>query len=121
MTLAGGDAPIDTPPLTLRRLRPEDLAFVVRIHSDPRVRRYLGGGLPLAAEESRAYLDNVLASYQRTGPGQLAMVRKSGGETIISIIDAENAASLRVARKFGLEREDTISMSGRSFDRYRWP
>ena len=195
MTLAGGDASIETPRLTLRRLRPDDLAFIARIHSDPRVRRYLGNGLPLTAEESRAFLESVLASYERIALGQLAVVRKSDGETIgrcglsymeielpphelpqpraytrgaappgtsvaverelgytfdsavwgngyaseaagavfryarerlgiariISVIHAENSASLGVARKFGLEREDTVWMSGRSFDRYRWP
>ena len=82
MTLACGDAPIETPRLTLRRLRSDDLAFVTRIHSDPRVRRYLGSGLPLSAEESRAFLDSILASYERIALGQLAVVRKSDGETI---------------------------------------
>ena len=195
MTLAGGNASIETPRLTLRRLRRDDLAFITRIHSDPRVRRYLGSGLPLTAEESRAFLESILASYERTALGQLAVVRKSDGATIgrcglsymeielpphelpqpraysrgaappgtrvaaerelgytfdsavwgngyaseaagavfryarerlgiariISVIHAENGASLGVARKFGLEREDTVWMSGRSFDRYRWP
>ena len=196
MTLASGDALIETPRLTLRRLRPDDLAFITRIHSDARVRRYLGSGLPLSAKESRAFLDNILASYERIALGQLAVVRRSDGETIgrcglsymeielpphelpqpraytrpgaappttpvaverelgytfdfavwgngyasqaagavfryarerlgiariISIIHAENAASLGVARKFGLEREDAVWMSGRPFDRYRWP
>jgi ribosomal-protein-alanine N-acetyltransferase len=196
MTLACGDASLETPRLTLRRLRPDDLAFIARIHSEPRVRRYLGSGLPLTAEESRAFLESILASYERIALGQLAVVRKSDGETIgrcglsymeielpphelpqpraytrpgaappgtrvaverelgytfdsavwgngyaseaagavfhyarerlgiariISIIHAENAASLGVARKFGLEREDAVWMSGRSFDRYRWP
>ena len=196
MTLASGDASIETPRLTLRRLQPGDLAFITRIHADPRVRRYLGSGRPLSADESRAFLDNVLASYERIGLGQLAVVRKSDGETIgrcglgymeielpphelpeprvytrpgaapsgtrvaverelgytfdsavwgngyateaadavcryarerlgiariISIIHPENGASLGVARKLGLEREDAVWMSGRSFDRYRWP
>jgi RimJ/RimL family protein N-acetyltransferase len=196
MTLVHGDASIDTPRLTLRRLRPDDLAFITRLHADPRVRRYLGSGRPLSAEESRAFLDGVLASYERMALGQLAVVRTSDGETIgrcglshmeievpphelpqprvytrpgaapagtrvaaehelgytfgsaawgngyaseaagavwryarerrgiariISIIHPENAASLRLARRLGLEREDTVWMSGRSFDRYRWP
>ena len=196
MTLATGDASIETPRLTLRRLRPDDLGFFTRIHLDPRVTRYLGTGLPRSAERSRAWLDNTLATYERSALGQLAVVRKSDGETIgrcgltclemelpphelpqpraytqpgaappgtrvaverelgytfdpavwghgyasevagavfsyareqlgiariISIIHAQNAASLGVARKFGLQREDAVWMSGRSFDRYRWP
>jgi [ribosomal protein S5]-alanine N-acetyltransferase len=82
MTLAYGDASIETPRLTLRRLRSDDLASITRIHSDPRVRRYLGRGLPLSAEVARAFLDNTLASYEWTALGQLAVVRKSDGETI---------------------------------------
>jgi RimJ/RimL family protein N-acetyltransferase len=196
MTLANGDVSIETPRLTLRRLRPDDLAFIARIHSDPRVRRYLGSGLPLTAEGSRAFLESILTSYERVALGQLAVVRKSDGETIgrcglsymeielsphelpqpraysgrgaappgtsiavehelgytfdaavwgngyaseaagavfhyarkslgiariISVIHPENAASLGIARKFGLEREDSVWMGGRSFDRYRWP
>jgi [ribosomal protein S5]-alanine N-acetyltransferase len=195
-TLACGDASLETPRLTLRRLRPDDLAFSSRLHSDPRVRRHLGSGRPLTAEASRAFLESILASYERIGLGQLAVVRKSDGDTIgrcglsymeieppphelpqpraytrpgaappgtrvaverglgytfdsavwgngdaseaagavfhdarerlgiariISVIDAENAASLGVARKCGLEREDAVWMSGRAFDRYRWP
>ena len=195
MTLAKGDDVIDTPRLTLRRFRPDDLAFITRIHADPRVVRYLGTGLPRTPEQARAFLDNTLGTYERYAVGQLAVVRKSDGVTIgrsglmflevelpphelpepraysrgaappgtrvalehelgytldpavwgngyateaagavfryarnrlgltriISVIHAENAASLRVARAFGLEREDSVSMSGRSFGRYRWP
>ena len=40
---------------------------------------------------------------------------------MISVIHVDNAASLGIARKFGLEREDAVLMSGRSFERYRWP
>jgi RimJ/RimL family protein N-acetyltransferase len=180
----------------LRRFLPADLDFITRINSDPRVRRYLRRGRPLSAGESRASLDNAMASYERIGLGPLAVVRKSDGETIgrcglnymeielpphelaqprvhtrpgaappgtrvaverelgyvfdsavwgngyaseaagavlryarehlniariISIIHPENAASLGVARKLGLEREDAVWMGGRSFDRYRWP
>jgi len=39
----------------------------------------------------------------------------------ISIIHPENAASLAVARKFDLQREDSVEMADRVYDRYRWP
>ena len=196
MTLARGDGSIETPRLTLRRLAPDDLAFLTRIHADQRVRRYLGDGQPLSAERSRAFLDSILAHSERSGLGQLAVIRTSDGAIIgrcglsymeielpphelpppraftrpgtappgtrvavehelgytfdaavwgsgyaseaagavfryarkrlgiariISIIHPDNAASLGVARTCGLQREDAIWMSGRSFDRYRWP
>jgi ribosomal-protein-alanine N-acetyltransferase len=196
VTLAQGDPPIETQRLRLRRLCPNDLSFLTRIHSDPLVRRFLGSGRPLSAKESQANLEGVLANYERLALGQLAVIRKSDGETIgrcglsymaielpphdlalprvytrpdavpsgarvalerelgytfdsavwgngyateaagavfrysrerlgitrvISVIHADNAASLGVARKLGLAREDSVSMSGRSFERYRWP
>lgn len=42
-------------------------------------------------------------------------------ETIMSVIHADNAASLAVAKKFGVAYVDRIEMAGRSFDRYHWP
>lgn len=40
---------------------------------------------------------------------------------IMSVIFADNRASLGVARKFGVELIDQIEMAGRTFDRYHWP
>ncbi len=40
---------------------------------------------------------------------------------IMSVIFAENRASLAVARKFGVDHIDQVEMAGRPFDRYHWP
>ncbi|MEQ1499282.1 MAG: GNAT family N-acetyltransferase [Novosphingobium sp.] len=40
---------------------------------------------------------------------------------IMSVIDADNHASLAVARKFGVTFFEQIELSGHAFDRYDWP
>jgi ribosomal-protein-alanine N-acetyltransferase len=40
---------------------------------------------------------------------------------IMSVIDADNVASLAVARKFGVSFSEQIELSGHAFDRYDWP
>lgn len=42
-------------------------------------------------------------------------------DRIMSVIDAENHASLGVARKFGVRFSEQIELSGHAFDRYDWP
>jgi ribosomal-protein-alanine N-acetyltransferase len=82
MTLARGTDHIESERLILRRITPDDLAFYTRIHGDPSVARYLGNGRPRTAEESSAWLDLVLFSYEELGLGALAVVRKSDGALI---------------------------------------
>lgn len=40
---------------------------------------------------------------------------------VISIIHPDNTRSLRVAHRFGLQREDTVEAMGHPRDRYVWP
>jgi ribosomal-protein-alanine N-acetyltransferase len=40
---------------------------------------------------------------------------------VISLIHPDNARSLRVAHRFGLQREDTVEAMGQPRDRYVWP
>jgi ribosomal-protein-alanine N-acetyltransferase len=40
---------------------------------------------------------------------------------IISLIHADNAPSMRLANKFGVQYVDLVSLWGRRFNRYRWP
>jgi len=40
---------------------------------------------------------------------------------VMSVIDADNHASLGVARKFGVEFTDQVELSGHAFERYDWP
>ncbi len=77
MTLPHGTDRLESPRLVLRRIAPDDLPFFARIHALPEVAQYLyAGGRPRTAEESAAWLQSVLASYEQLALGYLAVVRK---------------------------------------------
>ena len=196
MTLASGSDAIESERLVLRRITRDDLPFYTRIQADPDVARYIATGKPRSAEESRQWLEAILASYASSGLGQLAVLRKADGVligrcglsdavveaecppgairkgwffraqapqdialepapelgytfdkahwgqgyaseaaglvyayarsalnlgTVMSVIDADNHASLGVARKFGVRFTEQVELSGTAFDRYDWP
>jgi [ribosomal protein S5]-alanine N-acetyltransferase len=79
MTLARGDDHIESERLVLRRIVPEDFAFYARMHAIPAVARYLGHGRPRSREESLAWLQATLRSYEDHALGQLAVMRKADG------------------------------------------
>src|SRR5262245_15195880 len=82
MTLAPDIDRIESERLVLRRIARADCDFFARLHAMPEVRRYLGNGRPYSAEESRAWVESMLATYERLNLGQLAVVRKSDGQLI---------------------------------------
>lgn len=195
MTLLRDTDQIESDRLILRRMRPADLDFFTRLHSDPDVARYIGHGRPRSAQESREWLQYSLVAYETLGLGQLAVLRKSDGELIgrcglselaveahpvdsavpkawfqrtqvpagtelgferelgytfdrgswghgyaseaarrvfdyahkalqkpriVSIIHAENVRSLRLAQRFGVQRDGSLEVMGRVFDLYIW-
>src|SRR3954463_8696595 len=77
MTLARTTDQIASARLVLRRIAPSDLPFFTRIHSVADVVRYTGHGQPRSAEETAAWLQSTLASYEELGLGQLAVLRKA--------------------------------------------
>jgi RimJ/RimL family protein N-acetyltransferase len=79
MTLARTTDSIESARLVLRRIAPSDLPFFTRIHSVADVVRYTGHGRPRSAEETQAWLQATLASYDELGLGQLAVLRKADG------------------------------------------
>lgn len=196
MTLARGTDRIESARLTLRRIDHGDFDFFIDLNADPEVARYLPHGKPRLSQESLAWLQSVLRSYDDLGLGQLAVIRKSDGELIgrcglsdlavearagvaavprgwyqradvpatvevvverelgytfhrsswgqgyaseaarcvfeyardvvklprvVSLIHPENARSLRVAQRFGVQREDTVEVLSRLYDRFAWP
>ncbi len=196
MTLSRGTDRIESQRLALRRIDEDDFEFFVHLHADPEVARYLPPGRPRSSEESIAWLQCVLRSYEDFGLGQLAVLRKSDrmligrcglsdvavearanvaaiprgwfqraeapagveivferelGYTfhrstwgqgyaseaarcvfdyarevlrlprVISLIHPENVRSLRVAQRFGVQREDVVEVQSRLFDRFVWP
>jgi [ribosomal protein S5]-alanine N-acetyltransferase len=196
MTLLRGTDRIESERLTLRRIDEGDFEFFIHLHADPEVARYLSHGKPRSFQESLAWLQSVLRSYEDFALGQLAVLRKSDGTLIgrcglsdlavearaskaavprgwyqraeapaaaeivferelgytfhrsswgqgyaseavrcvfdyardvlklprvVSLIHPENIRSLRVAQRFGVQREDAVEVLSRLYDRFVWP
>jgi ribosomal-protein-alanine N-acetyltransferase len=101
MTLARATDRIESARLVLRRIAPGDLPFFTRIHAVADVVRYTGHGRPRSAEETQAWLQSTMASYEELQLGQLAVLRK-GDEALLGrcglsdlVIEADAPASSR--------------------------
>ena len=111
MTLAHGTERIESDRLVLRRVAPGDLPFFIRIHALPAVAQGLWpGGRPRPPEETRAWLESTLASYEQLALGYLAVVRKADGELIgrcgLTDMVVETAQPVRGLRKGWFGREE---------------
>ena len=83
MTLAHGTDRLESARLVLRRIAPDDLPFLTRIHALPEVAQYLWpGGQPRSSEASAAWLQSTLESYEKLALGYLAVLRKEDGALI---------------------------------------
>src|SRR5712692_5059399 len=83
MTLAHGTDRLESARLVLRRIAPDDLPFFTRIHALPEVAQHLyPGGRPRSPEETAAWLQYTLASYEQLALGYLAVLRKADGALI---------------------------------------
>lgn len=82
MTLARATHRIESERLILRRIELADLEFFTEVHADPEVARYLSHGKPRSAQESLAWVQSVLRTYEDFELGQLAVLRKSDGVLI---------------------------------------
>ena len=82
MTLRTGTQSIATERLTLRRFTPNDLEFLVELHSSEPVTRYIGHGRPRSRRESEAWLSRVLTQYEAQQQGHLIVQRRSDGVSI---------------------------------------
>jgi [ribosomal protein S5]-alanine N-acetyltransferase len=83
MTLAHGTDRLESARLVLRRIAPDDLPFFTRIHGLPEVAQHpYPGGRPRSREETAAWLDGTLASYEQRALGHLAVLRKEDGALI---------------------------------------
>ncbi|MGH7389171.1 MAG: GNAT family N-acetyltransferase [Candidatus Rokuibacteriota bacterium] len=83
MTLAHGTDRLESARLVLRRIAPADLPFFTRIHALPEVARHLyPEGRPRSPEETSAWLQYTLASYEQLALGYLAVLRKEDGALI---------------------------------------
>ena len=83
MTLAHRTDRLESARLVLRRIAPDDLPFFTRIHALPEVAQDLyPGGRPRSPEETAAWLQYTLASYEQLALGYLAVLRKEDGALI---------------------------------------
>ena len=77
MTLAYGTDWLESDRLVLRRVTPDDLPFYTRLHALPKVAEHLyPEGRPRSPEETKAWMEYTLASYEELALGYLAVVRK---------------------------------------------
>jgi RimJ/RimL family protein N-acetyltransferase len=83
MTLVYGTDRLESTRLVLRRIAPDDLPFFTRLHALPEVAQYLyPAGRPRSPEETAAWLQYTLASYEQLALGYLAVLRKEDGALI---------------------------------------
>ena len=83
MTLAHGTDRLESDRLVLRRVVPDDLPFFTRIHALPQVAEHLyPQGRPRSPDETAAWLQYTLTSYEKLALGYLAVLRKEDGALI---------------------------------------
>jgi ribosomal-protein-alanine N-acetyltransferase len=82
MTLLPGTDHIETERLILRRMTEDDLAFLIAIHADPDVARYIGSGAPRTPAETEQWLADVLHGYDLASLGPLLVTRKADGKCL---------------------------------------
>jgi RimJ/RimL family protein N-acetyltransferase len=104
MTLAPGTDRLESARLVLRRITPDDLPFFARLHALPDVTQYLyPGGRTRSPEESAAWLQAVLESYEQLGVGFLAVLGKEDGALIgrcgLTDLAVESAAPEHAIRR----------------------
>jgi RimJ/RimL family protein N-acetyltransferase len=104
MTLAHGTDRLESARLVLRRIVPDDLPFFTRIHGLPAVAQHLWpGGQPRSPEQTAAWLQSTLATYEQLALGYLAVLRKDDGALIgrCGLMDlvVEAAATQRGVRR----------------------
>ena len=79
MTLLSGTNTLHTQRLTLRRIDHTDLAYLIDIHSDPDVARYIGAGNPRPPAETNQWFQDIQDSYSKSNLGQLMVIRQNDG------------------------------------------
>src|SRR5947208_14293396 len=110
MTIAHGTDRLETARLELRRVTSDDLPFFTRLHALPEVAQDLyPGGWPRSPEETAAWIEYTLASYEQLALGYLAVLRKEDGALIgrCGLMDmvVESAAPERGIRRGWFGRE----------------
>lgn len=121
MTLAHGTDRLESARLVLRRIAPADLPLFTRIHALPEVAQHLyPGGRPRSPEETAAWLQYTLTSYEQLALGYLAVLRKEDGALIgrCGLMDlvVESAAPGRAIRRGWFGREEAPTGDALTFE-----
>lgn len=82
MTLLPETDHIETDRLLLRRMDESDLDFMIAVHADPEVARYLGSGKPRTPAETEQWLADVHEVYAIANLGPLIVTRKADGKRL---------------------------------------
>lgn len=82
MTMLPRTDHIETERLLLRRIDERDLDFLIAIHADPDVARYIGSGNARTPAETEQWLADVLHSYAHASLGPLLVTRKGDGKRL---------------------------------------
>jgi RimJ/RimL family protein N-acetyltransferase len=132
MTLARGTDRIESERLVLRRIDRDDFDFFIQLHADLVVAQYLPHGKPRSSQESLAWLQSVLQSYEALALGQLAVLRKSDGVLIgrcgLSDLAVEARAGADAVPRGWYQRAEAPAAAeivferelGYTFDRSSW-
>ncbi len=90
---------IETERLLMRPFAADDLALLVRHHSDPDVMSLMKGGVQ-TTEQARAELDAYLTSWRERGFGIWALFHKNGGDFVgecgLRLVDDDLGLRLRI-------------------------
>ena len=120
MTLARGTDQLQSERLTLRRIDRGDFDFFMQLHADPEVARYLSHGRPRSSQESLAWLEAVLRSYDDLALGQLAVSRKSDGTLIgrcgLSDLAVESRATVAAVPRGWYQRAEVPASAAIVFE-----
>ncbi len=124
-----GQEVLETPRLTLRELRPDDLDFVAGVLADPEVARYYAR--PLARREAQAWLERQLLRYRRDGHGLWRVDERRSGQPVgqvgllIQLVEGRREPEIGylLDRRFwgrGYATEAAIATRDAAFSRWRY-
>ena len=81
MTLAHGTDRLESDRLVLRRVTSDDLPFYTRLHAHPKVAEHLyPEGRPRSPEETKAWMEYTLASYEKLGTKSMFHLHRDSDE-----------------------------------------
>jgi ribosomal-protein-alanine N-acetyltransferase len=110
---------LETERLLLRELSEDDVDPLARFYADPETMRYIGGGVTLDREETRASLERMLGSFAAQGFGQLGVVRTEDGAFMgrcgILVWDPETWTPIRLPDATGPVEIEVGYLLGREY------